>query len=123
MILVDTSIWIDHFRAADDTLARLLRANQILSHPWVRGELALGNLRGRETTQEILRRLRQAALATSAEVSSLIDERRLWGRGIGYVDAQLLASALITPCQLWTRDQRLARAGAELGVARNPGAR
>lgn len=121
MILVDTSVWIDHLRAGDATLARLLEGGAVLGHPWVVGELALGHLHRRDEVLGLLRSLPQVTLATEPEVSRLIEDRALYGLGIGYVDAQLLAAALLTPdASLWTRDRHLQAACAGVGLAANP---
>lgn len=118
MILVDTSIWIDHLRAGDPALAGLLQNGQAIAHPWVIGELALGHLTRRGEILGLLGNLGQAPTATDREVLAMVEEHRLFGRGIGYVDAQLLASTLLTAGNaLWTRDQRLAAAAGRLGVA------
>ena len=117
MILVDTSVWVDHLRAGDEALARLLSLEQVLAHPFVTGELALGNLGNRATVLEALLGLPQAQAATDAEVLQLIGAQELFGNGIGYVDAHLLASARLTAgTRLWTRDRRLMQAGARLGL-------
>jgi predicted nucleic acid-binding protein len=116
VILVDTSVWVDHFRRGDDALAGLLQRAEVLCHPWVTGELALGQLSQREEILALLGGLPQATLATEAEVLAVIDLHRLRGRGIGYVDVQLLASSLLMPeVLLWTRDKRLAGAASDLG--------
>jgi predicted nucleic acid-binding protein len=118
MILVDASIWIDHFRAANALLDDLLGRQQVLGHPFVTGELAVGSLRARRTLLGQLDDLLPAYLAQDAEVRAFIEAQRLFGIGIGYVDAHLLASASITPgCQLWTRDKRLGAAAERLGCA------
>lgn len=117
MILVDTSVWIDFLRHGDDTLTRLLDHSSVLSHPCVIGELALGNLRNRDEILGLLRDLPQAVVAEHDEVLRLIADRRLHDHGIGYVDAQLLAAARLTPdAALWTKDKRLAARGRQLGV-------
>ena len=117
MILVDTSVWIDHLRTKDDDLTRLLDAGQVLVHPFVVGELALGNLLNRDTVLNALRGLPQAQVATDQEVQHLITETRLFGRGIGYIDAHLLASARLTMgAMLWTRDKRLGAVSVGLGL-------
>lgn len=121
MILVDTSVWIDHLRSGNATLARLLSTGFVLGHPWVAGELALGNLAQRQTILSLVRALPPAVVATDVEVLSLIDRQRLHGRGIGYVDAHLLAAGRLTPgAQLWTRDKRLASAATGLGIGFTP---
>ena len=110
MILVDTSVWIDHFRSTDLVLAALLDAKQVIVHPFVIGELALGTLAQRETLLESLQELPQAGVATDREVLHFIDKNRLFGLGIGYVDVHLLASAALTEnATLWTLDKKLAR--------------
>lgn len=117
MILVDTSVWIDFLRHGDDTLTHLLDNSAVLSHPCVIGELALGNLRNRDEILHLLRVLPHAVVAGHDEVLHLINDRRLHGHGIGYVDAQLLAAARLTPdAALWTKDKRLAALGRQLDV-------
>lgn len=117
MILADTSVWIDHLRRDDPELASLLASGQVLGHPWVVGELALGSLARRHEVLALLDQLPRAALATADEVRGLVERADLAGRGIGYVDAQLLASTMLTPgARLWTRDRRLAAAAADLGL-------
>jgi predicted nucleic acid-binding protein len=118
LILVDTSIWIYHLRAGDDLLAKLLNAGRVLTHPFVVGEVALGEMRQRETILEALLNLPRAELATDAEVLSFIDRQSLSGRGVGYVDVHLLASVRLTSgAELWTRDKRLRSLAKELGLA------
>jgi predicted nucleic acid-binding protein len=108
VILVDTSIWIDHLRAGDSALTRLLEIGQVLAHPFVIGELALGHLRQRRPILDALHDLPQATVATDVEVLAFIDRQQLTGLGIGYVDVHLLASVQLTPgARLWTRDKRL----------------
>lgn len=118
MILVDTSVWIDHLRASDEQLTQLLEAGQVLVHPFVMGELALGNLRHRDAVLGALQGMPQAAVATEPEVLRFIGEQGLFGLGIGYIDAHLLASVRLTPgALLWTRDKRLLAASAKFGIA------
>ncbi len=118
MILVDTSIWVDHLRIGDPGLAALLEDRQVLIHPWVIGELALGHMSGRLEVIHLLRSLPHAVSATDAEVLTLIENQRLFGTGIGYVDAQLLASTLLTSsARLWTRDKRLKTVAGRAGVS------
>lgn len=122
MILVDTSVWIDHFRGGDPDLASLLRDGRVLIHPWVTGELALGHLSRRSEILGLLRNLPQAKAATDAEVLTLIDNDQLFGLGIGYVDAHLLAATILTTgARLWTRDRRLAAVAAQQGLASDNG--
>ncbi len=118
MILVDTSIWIDHLRAGDLKLADLLQDGHVLAHPWVIGELALGHLSRRSEILGLLHNLPQATVATDLEVLTLIENRELFGLGIGYADAHLLAATLLTPnARLWTRDKRLATIAVRQGLA------
>ena len=120
MILVDTSVWINHLRVGDPKLAALLQDGYVLAHPWVIGELALGQLSQRTEILGLLHNLPQANVATDAEVLKLIESRHLFGLGIGYVDAQLLAATMLTAgAGLWTRDKRLAAVAAEFGLT-NP---
>jgi predicted nucleic acid-binding protein len=118
MILVDTSVWIDHLRASDERLTQLLVAGQVLVHPFVIGELALGNLRNRDTLLGALQDMPQAAVATESEVLRFIGQQNLFGLGIGYIDAHLLAAVMLVPGSLlWTRDKRLLTASVQLGIA------
>jgi len=118
MILVDTSVWIDHLRDGDDELASLLEAMQVLGHPFVVGEMACGNLSNRAEVLKLMGDLPQAAAASDPEVLYFIDRHRLMGRGIGYVDAHLLAALLLNPpARLWTRDKRLGTIAEQLGLA------
>lgn len=117
MILVDTSVWVEHLRHGLPRLATLLLEGEVLIHPWVIGELACGNLRNRSQVLELLQGLPAATVARDAEVLLLIERERLMGRGIGYVDAHLLASALLSHCRLWTQDRRLAAEAKQQGLA------
>ena len=117
MILVDTSVWVDHLRAGNERLTALLSGGEVLGHPFVMGELALGSLRRRNGVLSNLRDLPQAVVASDTEVLHFIDRQLLFGRGIGYVDAHLLAAARLTGGKLWTRDRRLQMVAAELGLA------
>jgi predicted nucleic acid-binding protein len=118
LILVDTSVWIDHLRADNAALKRLLDAGRVLMHPFVLGELALGRMRQREIILAALSDLPRAELATDAEVLGFINREALFGRGIGYVDAHLLAAARLTAgAELWTRDNRLRSVAEALGLA------
>jgi predicted nucleic acid-binding protein len=116
MILVDTSVWIEHLRARNDRLRDLLFDQQVLCHPFVIGELACGMLQKRGEILTMLKALPEADLLDHEEVMSFLDARRLYGRGIGWVDAHLLASALLTGCALWTLDKPLRRVAADLSV-------
>ncbi|MEA2191002.1 MAG: hypothetical protein QOI73_1123 [Solirubrobacteraceae bacterium] len=121
MILVDTAVWVDHFRDVDRALTDLLERSAVLAHPWVIGELALGHLRGRAEILRLLGDLPQATVATPAELLALIELRELYGLGIGYIDAQLLAATMLTEdAALWTRDRRLHAAAERLELAFTP---
>jgi predicted nucleic acid-binding protein len=121
VILVDTSVWIDFLRGGSTELARLLSEAMVLSHYLVRGELACGHLKNRGETLSLLAMLPQATRERDAEVLGLIDSRKLYGRGLGYVDVCLLASTVLTPdTVLWTRDARLADAAHALGISFSP---
>ncbi|WP_035054632.1 type II toxin-antitoxin system VapC family toxin [Andreprevotia chitinilytica] len=118
MILVDTSIWIDHLRTDDATLATLLEQNRVLTHPFVIGEIALGSLRQRDMVLGALSALPQATVALDNEVFRMIGDETLHGVGIGYIDAHLLAAVRLTPgTALWTRDRRLQAVAERLGIA------
>jgi predicted nucleic acid-binding protein len=115
VILVDTSVWVRHLRYLDETLTEQLNAEEVLAHPFVIGELALGNLRQRDLVLSSLQELPQASVASHEEVLQLIHAGALFGTGIGYVDAHLLASArLAVGATLWTRDKRLQAAASKL---------
>ena len=121
MILVDTSIWVDHLRAGDPDLQRQLEAGNVLGHPWVIGELALGHLRQREEVIGLLSSLPTAVVATPTELLGFVERNQLMRRGIGYVDGQLLAATRLTSdARLWTRDKRLADTATRLGLAVDP---
>ena len=106
MILAETSVWVDHLRAGDKVLAALLDTGMVLAHPFVIGELALGNLRQRETVLNALADLPQASVATDAEVRRFIERHALSGRGIGYIDAHLLATTQLTAGAEVSADER-----------------
>lgn len=118
MVLVDTSIWNDHLRSNVLSLTRLLSYNQILSHPFVRGELALGNLQQLKQVLSCLDNLPQAPLVLADEINFFIESNSLFGVGIGLVDAHLLASTRLTANTLiWTRDKRLLAAAMRLNLS------
>jgi predicted nucleic acid-binding protein len=114
VILADTSVWVGHLRKSDPRLRQLLLDGQALMHPLVIGEIACGNLRNRASILRLLRELPMAALARDEEVLAAVEGHRLWGKGIGWIDAHLLASALLSNCALWTHDRRLRAAAAQL---------
>jgi predicted nucleic acid-binding protein len=121
MILIDTSVWVDHLRAGDSALGALLVGGDVLGHPFVTGELALGNLRQRDLVLNALRELPQTTVAADEEVLHFIDRHALFGLGIGYVDAHLLAAVRLTAgTKLWTRDRCLQRVATQLGLAAAP---
>jgi predicted nucleic acid-binding protein len=116
MILVDTSVWIDHFCVGNPLLNQILGGALVLTHPYVIGELACGNLENRAQILADLNALPLSVPATDEEVLRLIEVRKLWGRGIGWVDGHLLASALLSNCRLWTLDHQLNRIAGSAGV-------
>ena len=117
MILVDTSVWIEHLRSGDSTLVSLLNTGQVLVHPFVIGELALGNLRQRDVILDTLNNMPRAKVATDEEVLAFINKSKLYGLGVGYIDAHLLTSVRLTPgTRLWTQDKRLNVAANQLGL-------
>ena len=117
MILADTSVWVGHFRAHDLKLAALLNAGQVVMHPFVLGELTMGNLTSRTQVVADLRGLPAIGAALEDEVLGFIERQRLYGLGIGYVDAHLLAAVQVAAgAKLWTLDKRLAAAAGRLGL-------
>ncbi len=117
MILADTSVWVDHFRFGDDELTDLLKAQSIVMHPFVVAELALGTMAQRNRTIALLDRLPFTKVALTHEVRQMIEKRSLHGRGIGLIDAHLIASALLHPhTRLWTREKRLRAVAEEIGI-------
>ena len=117
MILVDTSIWIDHFRTADQKLAALLSQNDVLTHPCVIGELALGSLKQRAQVLRNMNNLPAVTIATHREVMAFVDARALANTGVDYVDACLLAATALTPgAALWARDKTLKAHATRCGL-------
>ncbi len=118
MILVDTSIWVDHLRRREDGLAGLLDSGEVLMHVFVIGEIACGSLARRAEILELLHALPAAQVAEPDEVLLFVERRGLGGRGIGYLDSHLLASAALSPgTALWTRDKRLRAVAAAIELA------
>ncbi len=118
MILVDTSVWVDHLRSNEPALTELLHRNQVLCHPFIRGELALSNLRQREVILSALVNLPQAPVVSADETHYFIETHTLFGLGIGLIDAHLLAfTQLASNTQLWTRDKRLLAVAKRLSLA------
>ena len=121
MILVDTSIWIDHLHRSEAALSVLLNEAQVCTHPMIIGELALGSLKDRTTILALLADLPGTVLATHAEVVAFVELHALYGLGLSLVDAHLLAALRLSPRdRLWTRDRRLRRAADKLGVSADP---
>src|SRR5271154_2814130 len=109
MILVDTSVWIHHFRSGNARLRELLHEGEVATHPMVLGELACGDLAKRAETLRLLKRLPRIPQAPDHLVLQSIDSRRLFGKGIGWIDAHLLTASLLASVPFWTLDQRLAK--------------
>ena len=116
MVLADTSVWIGHFRGKEPGLAPLLEEGVVLTHPFILGELACGNLSKREITLAHLSSLPAAVHAQHEEALQIVDKRKLWGAGIGWIDAHLIASALLSNCLLWTLDERRKKAAIQAGA-------
>jgi hypothetical protein len=116
MVLVDASVWISHFRTENPTLRSLLEQNRVSIHPFVIGELACGTIKNRDSVIKLLSMLPHEGLAQHDEVLYLVDNQRLWGSGIGWIDAHLLTSALLSGSTLWTVDRRLANIAKNLKI-------
>ena len=120
MILVDTSVWVEHLRSGEAGLAALLEQGAVIGHPFVIGEIACGSLKSRAASLELLQDLPMAVVAEFDEVLAYIDRYKLHGKGIGYVDVHLLvATALTSGARLWTLDRRLHEVALELGCAQS----
>ena len=118
MILVDTSVWVDHLQRGDNRMAERLLGGLVGTHPHVGGELALENMKRRATVLEVIQHLPALPAATDVEVLAFIDAHALHGTGVGYVEVHLLAAVLLTPgSTLWTLDKRLHEAATRIGVA------
>ncbi len=117
MILIDTSVWIDHLRQRDDHLVITLLAGHVLIHPWVIGEIACSSIKDREQVLDLLRSLPLCSVALEDEVLLFIEQNKLMARGIGYVDVHLLASTKLSGATLWTRDKRLLIIAKEMNIA------
>jgi predicted nucleic acid-binding protein len=116
MILVDTSVWIEHLRKRSDHLSTLLREEQVLCHPFILCELACGMLQRRREILDLLAALPGVPVAECAEVLHLLEAERLYGRGLGWVDVNLLASSRLARCTLWTLDKKLRRVAGTLDL-------
>ena len=115
-MLVDTSVWIDHLRRGNGRLASYLEDGEVESHPFIVGELACGSLKRRDEILSLLTSLPRVVEADHGEVLTLVDSKRLSGRGLGWVDVHLLASAIVSGTTLWTLDKRLAEQARKLAV-------
>lgn len=116
MVLVDTSVWVDHLRRGNSELADLLNEGQVLCHPFVIGELACVNLKQRDEILRLLGALAATPVAEHDEVFAFLRTERLFGRGLGWIDVHLLASARLTPCPIWTLDKGLKSAAEHLNL-------
>ena len=116
-MLVDTSVWIDHFRRSDPALVSLLNRGEVECHPFIVGELACGSLHRRSEVLSLLQSLPQVPVGSHDEVLGFVDRHRLMGRGIGWIDTHLLASASLAGSLLWTRDRRLLDVTRKLGLS------
>jgi predicted nucleic acid-binding protein len=117
MVLVDTSVWVDHFRRRDGRLGELLENTLVLTHPFVIGELACGNLARRSEILSALHELPQVVLVDHLEVLDFLETHALQGRGLGWIDLHLLAAARLAGVPLWCRDKRLAQVARSLSLA------
>ena len=115
-MLVDTSVWVDHFRQGNAKLSEQLQAGQVWTHPFVIGELACGNLARRAEVLELIDALPLVPVADHEEVLAFVESRRLMGRGLGWIDVHLLASAVLASLPLWTSDKRLSAVARALDV-------
>jgi predicted nucleic acid-binding protein len=116
MVLVDTSVWIAHFREGNTGLERLLEDGHVISHPFIIGELACGTIKNRSEILSLLQALPAAALADHEEVLQFIVDHKLMGKGLGYIDMHLIASAILTKVPLWTLDRKLNEVCLRLGI-------
>ena len=119
MVLVDTSVWVSHFRDGNNELENLLNDGAVLCHPLILGELACGNLKDRTVILSLLRLLPMCIEAQHEEVLFLIENKSLMGKGIGYIDAQIVASSLLEGVPIWTLDKKLAQVADSLHIKYN----
>jgi predicted nucleic acid-binding protein len=117
MILADTSIWVEHLHEGSRLLAKLLEEGMVLIHPFIIGELACGSMANRREIPDLLAALPVANLAQHTEVMRFVEKNRLYGCGIGWIDAHLLASALLSDAPILTSDRKLRRVAGSLGIA------
>ncbi len=120
MVLVDTSVWVRHLREGDPNLERLLNDGEVMCHPFIVGELACGNLKNRHEILSLLQLLPLATQATHEEVLQFIEQNHLMGKGLGYIDVHLSASAVLTGVPMWTDDKRFNDANEGLGIRYKP---
>ncbi len=118
MILVDTSVWIDHLRKTDPELSDNLQNGEVCIHPFIIGEIACGNLTNRVEIIELLKALPEVLVASHDETLHFIENQKLYGKGLGYIDIHLLAATFINKVPLWTRDKRLSVVYSELKLKR-----
>jgi len=116
MVLVDTSVWVAHLRAGNIGLEALLNDGHVVCHPFIIGEIACGKLNNRSEILSLLQALPMAKRAEHEEVMQFIENHRLMGKGLGYIDMHLLASAMLTNVSLWTLDKRLNEVSSTLGI-------
>jgi predicted nucleic acid-binding protein len=120
MVLVDTSVWVRHLRQGEPKLELLLNDGEVLCHPFVVGELACGNMRNRTEILSLIKILPQVMEVKNEEVLHFIEQNHLMGKGLGYIDVHLCASAVLTDVPMWTYDRRLKEAAEELGIIYDP---
>jgi len=120
MVLVDTSVWVRHLRQGEPNLERLLNEGEVMCHPFVIGELACGSIRNRTEILSLLQVLPPAMEATHKEVLEFIGRNHLMGKGLGYIDVHLCASAVLTGVPMWTYDRSLRETGEGLGIGYRP---
>jgi predicted nucleic acid-binding protein len=120
MVLVDTSVWVQHLRQGNAFLEGLLYDGDVVCHPFIIGELACGNIANRTEILSLLKMLPMATAAAHEEVLRFIEHNRLMGKGLGYIDVHLCAAALLTNVQIWTYDRKLDEAGERLGICYSP---
>lgn len=116
-ILVDTCVWIDHFRQRNPLLAAMLEDGEVWCHPIIVGELSMGSLKNRQQTLIDLAKLNRPPIASFSETQRMVEARRLWGRGIQWNDANILASSVLGGVPLWTLDLRLKAIAGEMGAS------
>jgi hypothetical protein len=116
MVLVDTSVWVSHLRHENEDLQQLLLDGEVVCHPFIVGELACGNLKNRQEILTYLQSLPMTILAEDEEVLKFIENNQLMGKGLGYIDVHLIASAVLTNVLLWTLDKTLDKFTEKIGV-------